>query len=81
MLLDMEQEKVRILVEARRLDDERTKLFTHVLASRGLMPGIPVEIDPETGKISLIKGANGQSPPVQAPVAPEPAPEAAPPQA
>ncbi len=66
MLLDLEQEKVKILVEGRRLDEERTRIFNQVLTSRGLAPTVPVEVDPETGKITLLK-TNGQ---VQAPVAP-----------
>jgi hypothetical protein len=74
MLLDLEQEKVKILVEGRRLDDERQRLFAHILTSRGLNPSVPVEIDPESGKISLMK-VNG----VQAPVPPPPDAPAAPP--
>src|SRR5271170_1555613 len=55
MLLDLEQEKVKILVEGRRLDDERQRLFATALTSRGLQPSVPVEVDPETGKISLLQ--------------------------
>jgi hypothetical protein len=55
MLLDFEQEKVKIIVESRKLDDERSRLFTGLLNARGIAPHIPVEIDPETGRISLVK--------------------------
>ena len=75
MLLDLEQEKVKILVEGRRLDEERQRLFAHVLTSRGLQPTVPVEVDPETGKITLLQ-TNGQ---VQAPVPPPETPAAPPP--
>ncbi len=67
MMLDLEQEKVKILVEGRRLDEERGKLFSHVLTSRGLAPNVPVEIDPATGKIALVRMP---SPPAQAPAPP-----------
>lgn len=77
MLLDLEQEKVRILVEGRKLDDERQRLFANVLTSRGLAPSVPVEVDPESGKISLLK-VNGAAP-TEAPAASPP--PAAPPQA
>jgi len=80
MLLDLEQEKVKILVEGRRLDDERARIFANILGSRGLHPTVPVEIDPETGKISLIKmnGVQAQAPAAATPEAP-PAPPADPP--
>jgi len=70
MMLDLKQEEVKILVEARRLDEERTKLFSQVLTQRGLLPNMPVEIDPQTGKLSLIK-TNGQVQPQAAQAAPE----------
>jgi hypothetical protein len=86
MLLDLEQEKVKILVEGRRLDDERARLFANILGSRGLHPTVPVEIDPATGKISLMKvnGVQAQAPssdaPAGQPAAPPP-PADPPPQA
>lgn len=73
MLLDLEQERVKILVEGRRLDEERQQLFSQALTSRGLKPNVPVEVDPETGKISLIQ-MNGPMP------APRPPTEAQAPQ-
>lgn len=56
-LLDLEQEKVRILRMAANVDQERTKLFETVLVSRGLPPNFPVEIDANTGKINPIPEA------------------------
>src|ERR1700679_1785256 len=58
-MIDLEQEKVKILVESRKLDEEKNRLFAGILVSRSITPGVPVEIDPENGKISLIK-ANGR---------------------
>lgn len=62
MMLDLEQEKVKILVETRQLENERSKLFAHILTSRGIGPSTPVEVDPNTGKISLL-GPNAPAPP------------------
>jgi hypothetical protein len=54
MMLDIEHEKVKILVESRRVEDERRKLFAHILASRGLDPDTACEIDSETGRLNLL---------------------------
>lgn len=62
MLIDLEQEKVKIIVESRKLDDERSRHFATILSARGLTPDMPIEIDSETGKITLFK-ANGTAPP------------------
>ena len=64
--LDLDQEKVKILVESRKLDDERKTIFAKVLSERGLAPNIPVEVDPESGKIELVK-VNGQPVATKAP--------------
>lgn len=80
MMLDLEQEKVKILVEARRLDDERTRIFNQLLTSRGLAPTAPVEIDPSNGKITLLQTNGKQAQVAPPPVHPgaEAAPEAPP---
>ena len=77
MLLDMEQEKVKILVQARQLDDHKNQLFQKIVTDRGLPPGFPVEIDAKTGLVKPLaaQGPNG------APMAPQAAPEAPPPPA
>jgi hypothetical protein len=67
MMLDVEQEKVRILVESRRVDDERTKLFANILTSRGLSPDTSIEIDPNNGKLSLMHPQVQQPPQAAAP--------------
>lgn len=56
-LLDLEQEKIRILRVAASLDQERQKLFETILTSRGLPPNFPVEVDANTGKIQPIAEA------------------------
>jgi hypothetical protein len=59
MNLDLDHEKVKILVEARKLDDERKAIFAKILSERGLAPNMAVEVDPDNGKIELVK-VNGQ---------------------
>jgi hypothetical protein len=56
-LLDLEQERVRVLRAAANVDAERQKLFEGLLLSRGLPPNFPVEIDGKTGKMNPIHGA------------------------
>jgi len=55
-LLDLEQERVRVLRAAANVDAERQKLFEGLLLSRGLPPNFPVEIDGKTGKMNPIHG-------------------------
>ncbi len=54
-LLDLETERVQVLFAARRLDEERNKLFEKVLIDRGLHPQTAVEIDPQTGVIQVVR--------------------------
>lgn len=67
-LLDLEQEKIKVLRAATGLDMERQKLFESVLVTRGLPPTHPVEIDAKTGLIKLLK-------PLDPPVESEPTSE------
>jgi hypothetical protein len=53
MMLDIEAEKVKLLVENRHVEAERRTLFQGILKSRGLDPEASVEIDPENGKLFL----------------------------
>lgn len=64
-LLDLEQEKVRVLRAASNLDAERIRIFEEINVARGLSPNAPVEIDAKTGAITLL----------QVPAAPETAVE------
>lgn len=61
-LLDLEQERVRVLRAAANVDAERQKLFEGLLLSRGLPPNFPVEIDAKTGKMNAIQGAAPPAP-------------------
>jgi len=54
-LIDLENERISLIAGARRIDDERNKLFHVLLVERGLAPNTPVSIDPETGLMSQIK--------------------------
>lgn len=69
-LLELEQEKIRVLRAASNIDTERQRIFEKVLTERGLPPNAPVEIDAKTGKISLVMASGEQS----EPEAPAPAP-------
>ena len=63
-LLDLEHEKIKILVSARQLDEEKQRLFAKELTDRGLNPGTPVEVDAKTGQISFVnaQGEGAQAP-------------------
>ena len=54
-LLDLESERIFLLANVRRLDDERSKLFSALLVERGYSPDTPAQIDPETGLLTPIK--------------------------
>lgn len=69
-LLELEQEKVKILVAANRIDEERNRIFEKILMERGLAPTTPIEIEAQTGNIRLLR------PVVQPPAAPPEAPKA-----
>ena len=49
--LDLEAEKVRLMVAVRQIDAEKQRLFEKILLDRGLPPTFPIEIDGTTGKI------------------------------
>lgn len=67
-LMDLEQEKVRILVGARQLDAERARTFDKILIDRGIPTGTPVEVDGQTGTIRVLRDI--AQPSQEAPVAP-----------
>ena len=48
-LLNIEQDKIRLMRAASNIEAERQRLFEEVLMSRGLPPNYPVEIDGKTG--------------------------------
>jgi len=65
-ILTLEQEKVRLLASARRIDEERQRTFEGVLVERGLTPESVVEIDAGTGRLKVIET---KPPAAQAPTA------------
>jgi hypothetical protein len=66
-LLDVEDERVKILVSSRRVDEEKQKLFEKVLMERGLPPTTPVEIEASTGLIKVVPMPGAPQPVVQPP--------------
>lgn len=52
-LLDLEQHRVTLLVTAKQIDEEKGRLFNKILLDRGLPPGTPIELDGETGAITI----------------------------
>jgi hypothetical protein len=57
------------MVAARRIEDERQRLFEKVLVDRGLHPSTAINIDSGNGRISLV----GQAPPADVAVDAPPA--------
>lgn len=53
--VDLENEKVRLQVAIRQLDQERARVFERLLVERGLDPTATVEIDAATGKVTVIR--------------------------
>jgi len=53
-LLELEQERVRVLAAAHQVDQQRQRLFEQVLIERGLQPGTPVSINDKTGELKLL---------------------------
>lgn len=52
-LLTLEQEKIKLLAGAKKVDDQITRVFQGCLVERGLPPETEMEIDARTGKIKL----------------------------
>lgn len=53
-VLDLEAEKIRLMVAVRQIDSEKNRTFEKILVDRGLPPGFPVNIDGTTGKLQLL---------------------------
>lgn len=56
-LLDLEQERVRLLAAAHQVDQQRQRLFEKVLLERGLDPATAVSINDKTGAINVLESA------------------------
>lgn len=54
-LLDLEQERIKLLAAAHQVDAQKKRLFERVLVERGLDTSAPVTIEFKTGMISLVK--------------------------
>jgi len=54
-LLSLEQERIQLLAAARKVDDQRTRLFEKCLIDRGLSSNTIAEIDAKTGKLLVIQ--------------------------
>lgn len=52
-LLDIEQDKVRLLSAAHAVDQQTKLMFERVLVERGLPPQSSIDIDPVTGQVKV----------------------------
>lgn len=52
-LIGLRSDELRIMVAARRIEDERQRLFEKVLIDHGVHPSAVVNIDGTTGRITL----------------------------
>ena len=65
-LMEIEQDRVRLLSAAHTVDQQTRRLFEKVLVDRGFPPTAPIDIDPTTGQIKVRAPA-----PQEPPAAPE----------
>lgn len=54
-LLRSEQERVKLLAAAHRVDEQQQRTFERILMERGLAPNVEMEIDTKTGRITLLQ--------------------------
>lgn len=54
-LLDLEQEKIKLLAAAHQVEAQKKRLFERILVDRGLDPSARVSIDFKTGEISVLQ--------------------------
>ncbi len=52
-LLDLEQDRVRLLAAAHRVDEQRQRTFERILLERGLPPNTQVVVDSQTGRLQV----------------------------
>lgn len=52
-LLAIEQRKIQLLASAKKIDEQRNRLFERCLVDRGMPPDTTVTIDSRTGVIEL----------------------------
>ena len=53
-LLNVEQERVRLLAAAHQVDTQRQRMFEKILVERGLEPSTQIQIDSKTGAIRVM---------------------------
>lgn len=56
-LLDIKNEEIKLLAAARKVDEERYRLFERCLMERGLAPNTPANINAQTGLLTLLQPA------------------------
>lgn len=54
-LLDLEQEKIKLLAAAHQVETQKKRIFERVLVERGLDTSARVSIDFNTGEISVLQ--------------------------
>lgn len=69
-LLDIKNEEIKLLAAARKVDEERYRLFERCLMERGLAPNTPANINAQTGLITLIGPIEQPAKPPTAPATP-----------
>jgi len=74
-LLLIEQDRVRILAAAHRIDEQKQRLFEQILMERGLPITTQVEIDSKTGILTLLGMPEGEAPAIPPPPVPVKEPE------
>lgn len=52
-ILNLEQEKLRMLSAAHEVDQQKNRLFESVLMERGVAPNTPVSLDSSTGLLKV----------------------------
>lgn len=68
-ILELEQDKVKLLVAANRVDEERSRLFEKILMDRGLPPTTPIEIEAQTGILRVLRAQDSAEAKVETPAA------------
>jgi hypothetical protein len=61
-LLDLEHEKMRLMMGDHNLQRQEHRLYEKILLDRGLTPNAQVEIDSTTGKITILAAPKPEAP-------------------
>jgi hypothetical protein len=62
-LLDLEQDKVRLLAASHKIDEQRKRTFERILMERGLPPDTQVQVDSTTGMLKVLTPPKPADPP------------------